>query len=151
MAQFSDVTLDLLESAGWSANRSVETTTYVEALQAEGYPICQAVTDFLSSFGGLKVIHPHAKVTSESDNFYIDPLRAVREVPSEKVTEYYSERAGTPLCVIGEASDGYLVLMMDCAGKVYAGYDELFWKVGHSGTDAVEAICRGYDFEEVPE
>jgi hypothetical protein len=53
----------------------------------------------------------------------------------------YAMRVGKPLCVIGAASDDYLILSMDPDGAVYGGYDEQLVIVGNSADDAIDSLC----------
>lgn len=151
MTTFSETTNESLRHSGWTEGRSVDTTQYEQYLKAEGYPVHDTVREFLRQFGGLTMTYPHAKVPNKQDDLHLIPKRAGEIVFPEKVTEYYSDRAGTPLCVIGTASRDYLVLMMDREGGVYAGFDEVFLRVGDSGADAIEALCSGRKLAELPE
>jgi hypothetical protein len=148
MSKFSDATLDILCRAGWHEDRLVDTSGYEEALQSRGYPFHPAVEDFLRHFGGLRVVHPHAKVTHMQDYFDLDASKAAESTLPEWVS-LYSERVGAPLCVIGMAFRDYMVLVMDPSGTVYAGYDNVLRKVGESGPDAIEALCSGRVLSEI--
>lgn len=136
--------------AGWSEDRRVDTTEYEKCLQSEGYPVHTAVVDFLECFGGLRVVYPHPRVPQATDKFFINPMVAAAHICIERVKEDYDERVGAPLCVIGEAFDYHMTLMMDSDGKVYAGYDDTLILVGNSGDDAIEAICSGRDKPKNP-
>jgi hypothetical protein len=61
----------------------------------------------------------------------------------------YSKIVGSPLSVIGEASRGYLLLMMDERGRVFGGYDDVFLLIGTSGKDAIEALASGRELQPV--
>ncbi|MBF2005505.1 MAG: SUKH-3 domain-containing protein [Chlorogloeopsis fritschii C42_A2020_084] len=149
MAVFSEETRALLQQAGWSEDRYVDTSEYEKSLKSEGYPLHEVVLDFLKHFGGLRVVHPHHRVKDEKDEFYINPTVAVADIGSGWVKEY-SERVGAPLCVIGEAFSYHMTLVMDSDGRVFAGYDDTLIHVGNSGTDAIEALCSGREMPEVP-
>ncbi len=149
MLTFSATTHALLRRAGWSETRRVDTGPYVAALRTEGYPVHPIVVEFLERFGSLTVVHPHHKVRNSDDRFHFDVARAVSRADPENV-EVDSERVGTPLCVIGEAYCGYMALLMDSAGKVYASLDDLLIHIGDSGPDAIEALCTGRSTTELP-
>jgi hypothetical protein len=128
----------------------VDTEEYEEVLRKHDYPVHPKVLEFLRSFGGLHVVHPHARVPEETDDFHLDPIESVRlSVPAW--ARAYSERVNAPLCVIGQARRGYALLTMDPGGAVYSGVDNILRKVGDSGTDAIEALCSGRDLEKVSE
>ncbi|MEH2293027.1 SUKH-3 domain-containing protein [Nostoc sp.] len=150
MAVFSAETRAVLQQAGWSENRKVDTSEYEKCLKFEGYPVHAIVVDFLARFGGLQVIYPHARVPQTTDEFCINPMVAAAHIYLEWVKEDYDERLGAPLCVIGEAFDYHMTLMMDSNGKVYAGYDDILIHVGDSGIDAIEALCSGRNIPEIP-
>lgn len=150
MAEFSAETRDLLQQAGWSEDRRIDTSEYEKCLKSEGYPVHAVVVDFLKRFGGLRVVYPHPRVPQTNDEFQIDPMVAAAHICLERVTEDYNERIGAQLCVIGEAFDYHMTLMIDPNGKVYAGYDDTLIYVGNSGVDAIEAICSGRDKPEIP-
>ena len=103
MATFSAATIALLQQAGWSEDRRVDTSKYEKNLEAEGYPVHAVVVDFQQRFGSLRIVHPHHQVKEEKDEFYINPTAAVAGIGSGWVEEY-SERVGTLLCVIGQLS-----------------------------------------------
>ena len=150
MTTFSLLTLALLQRAGWSKDRHVDTSEYEKCLKSEGYPVHAVVVDFLKSFGGLILVFPHPRVPQEDDEFYINPTMAAEGIYPERVSEDYSPRVGAPLCAIGQVYSRHMTVIMDPNGKVYAGYDELLILVGDSGTDAIEAICSGRDMPEIP-
>ncbi|MCC5618654.1 SUKH-3 domain-containing protein [Nostoc sp. CHAB 5836] len=149
MAVFSAETRAVLQQAGWSEDRKVDTSEYEKCLKLEGYPDHAVVVDFLARFGGLRVIYPHPRVPQTTDEFCINPMVAAAHICLERVKEDYDQRLGAPLCVIGEAFDYHMTLMMDSNGKVYAGYDDTLIHVGDSGIDAIEAICSGRHKAEV--
>lgn len=150
MKDFSQRTLEVLYKAGWSEERFVDTSEYEKRLKLEGYPIYEVVVDFLKSFGGLRLVYPHFRVPQEQDEFIIDPILAAADIYAENVTEDYSERVGTALCVIGEAFSRHMTVMMASDGKVYAGYTDVLILVGNSGVDAIEALCRGQEMSQIP-
>jgi hypothetical protein len=149
MAVFSAETRALLQQAGWSEDRYVDTSEYEKSLKSEGYPLHEIVLDFLKRFGGLRVVYPHHRVKDEKDEFYINPTVAVAGIGSGWVEEY-SERVGALLCVIGQAFSYHMALVMDSDGRVFAGYDDTLIHVGNSGTDAIEAIYSGRDMPQIP-
>jgi hypothetical protein len=139
---FSPKTLATLKRAGWHEDRHVDTSEYSEFLRATGVPVHQQAIQFWENFGGLRVVHPHSRVPSAEDYFEINPIQATRRTDIRNLRRF-SERVGTPLCIIGEAFRGYMVLLMDATGRVYAGLDNLLKLVGSSGEEAIEALCSG--------
>ncbi|HEU4324272.1 MAG TPA: SUKH-3 domain-containing protein [Roseiflexaceae bacterium] len=149
MEGFSEITQKLLLKAGWSQGRSVDTRRYEQALRDEGYPVHEAAVRFLRAFGGLKVHHPHPKVAGQDDYFSIDPIGAIKRVYKDTVDEY-AARVGVPLCLVGEAERGSMVLAMAADGAVYAEYDDFLVKAGGDPAAAIEAFCRGWEMPQIP-
>lgn len=69
MTRFSPATIALLQQAGWSDDRRVDTSEYEKCLKSEGYPVHAVVVDFLERFGGLRVTYPHHRVPQAYDEF----------------------------------------------------------------------------------
>jgi SUKH-3 immunity protein of toxin-antitoxin system len=149
MRNFSQQTAECLNRSGWRSDRAVDTTTYVESLNAAGFVVHEAAADFLKEYGGLRIQYPHAKVADIEDEMHFDPLTVIRHITPSHVNTY-SRVLSRQLCPIGEAARGYLTLMMDERGEVYASYDDFFAWVGSSGAEAIEALCSGRDLKIIP-
>ena len=149
MYSFSEEILSLLRSAGWYPSRNIDISEFKNILASEGYPIHSTVLSFLSCFGNLQVRYPHKHKSEIDDDFHFKVSLAVTHIYPERVKDY-SDRVSSALCVIGECNRGYMILMMDSEGKVYAGYDDFLVCVGDSGFDAIEALCSGQDLVEIP-
>jgi hypothetical protein len=146
---FSPKTRSLLEAAGWSDSREIDTTGYEKTLRERSYPVHPSVLEFLSRFGGLIVIHPHARVPGMQDRFHFDASRAAESVFPAWVKEY-SARLNAPLCVVGQAYREYMVVMMDPQGRMFAGYDHILVELGTSFVEAIENICAGKQHPRIP-
>lgn len=109
-----------------------------------------AALAFLKKYGGFRFYYPHAKVKNMGDEMHFDVLIVTRHTVAATVA-IYGKLIGKELCPIGEAARGYLMLMMDEAGVVYASFDDLLLKVGVSGSDAIEAFCSGRELETISE
>ena len=141
--------MQCLLEAGWRPGRNVPVPEEAEAeLRADGHALLPSARAFLAEFGGLTVIHPHAR-TAGPDRFVIDALLAVRGRDSDWVREY-ERRSGEPaLTPVGEAARGYLIMCMGSGGYVYGGYDDFLVRLGTSGDDAIEALCTGREAPHV--
>lgn len=149
MGNFSKQTAECLNRSGWHPNRVSDATTFVESLNAAGFVVHEAAADFMKEYGGLYIQYPHAKVAGMKDEMHFDPAIVITHITPAAVNAY-AKVLGTKLCPIGEAARGYLTLMMDERGQVYASYDDFFALVGRSGADAIEALCSGRDLEIIP-
>jgi hypothetical protein len=145
---FSPSTLALLIQSGWSESRRVNTSEFEEALAEAGYKVHPILQDFLSRFGGLSVLHPHAYVNGVQDEFNFVVQNAIDSVDWENV-KGASDQINSSLCPIGECSSGAMTLLMSTDGKVFAFYDDLYY-VGDSGIDAIEALCSGRELSKIP-
>ena len=146
---FSKRTAECLNRSGWYPNRSLDVTTFVEALNAAGFVVHEAAADFLREYVGLYIKYPHAKVVDMEDEMHFDLSIVIRHITPATVNAY-AKVLDTKICPIGEAARGYLMLMMDHTGKVYGSYDNFFALIGSSGADAIEALCSGRDLEVIP-
>ena len=144
-----------LYRAGWSEERSIDTSQYERAIIAAGLPLHLTVVEFVRKFGGLNVEFPvlvreGSRWDANRDGkewFLIDPIKAIASRSCDWF-EYYSDRAGKLLCPIGEAHRGHAVLLMAEDGTVYGGFDEEFWEEGKSGIEALENIRAHSDYRD---
>lgn len=142
----SDATQAILQQAGWHSGRQIDVSAMVDALAAEGYTITPVVVDFLTEFGGLKVVFPNPRAPQLEDQFHLQPDRAARGVTRERV-ETYEERVGEPLVTIGENYD--MVLLLSASGKMYGGFDDLLYRLGNDPAEGLTSLCTGADAAEV--
>jgi hypothetical protein len=151
MPRFSTDTKALLIKAGWQKGRKIDTTGYERALIEERFEIPTCVIALLQEFGGLRIIHPHAKVPEETDDFIFEVVKATFISRNGWVKGNYSNRVGKKLCRIGEASDAHLILAMSSDGEVFGGFDDFLCYIGSSGDDAIEALCSGREVRVIPQ
>jgi hypothetical protein len=147
-SRISFLTAEALQSAGWHPARKVDTAKYEKVLEADGYPRVPAALDFLRSFGGLEIVHPNPEAPGSMKRIVLDPERAVAKFDFAWAQEYM-QRLGESLSAIGTAASGYLLLLMDKQGAVYAGYDDLLYYVGSDALEALDNLCCARDFPEV--
>jgi hypothetical protein len=141
-------TAECLARSGWTSGTAINTEKYESCLKDGGFSVHKAALDFLKKYGGFRIHYPHARVEDMEDEMHFDPLITTRHIHPDKVATY-GKIIAKHLCPIGEAARGYLVLMMDENGEVYAGYDDFFAKVGTSGVDAIETLCSGKEMESI--
>jgi len=146
MENFSKQMVECLNRAGRHPNRTLDATAFMESLITAGFDVHEAAADFLTEYGGLCIKYPHAKVADMEDEMHFDPLIVITHITPAAVNTY-AKVLGRKLSPIGEAARGYLTLMMDDEGKVYASYDDFFALVGSSGADAIEGLCSGRELE----
>jgi len=150
MAALSPRTYTMLTQAGWYPGRQIDTRTYEHTLQAKGYPVHPVVVEFLREFGGLSVSVEIEDQSYLYKLFHFNAELAAKASLSSIINDYYNIRVGAHLCVIGEARNDHLTLLMDSTGHVYGGIDDTLAYFGESGGTAVEELCSGVG-ELVPE
>ena len=131
MTELSKQTVECLNRSGWVRSRVIDTTGFEASLRAAGFVVLDAAINFLKEYGGLRIKYPHAKVTGMEDEMHFDPSIAVTHIQPIDVN-VFSKVLGKELCPIGEAARGYLVLLMDEQGQLYASYDDFLAIVGAS-------------------
>lgn len=149
MTELSKQTAECLNRSGWDRSRVMDTSGFEASLRAAGFNVLDAAMSFLKEYGGLRIRYPHAKVIGLEDEMHLDPSIAATHIQPVAV-EAYSKILGKELCPVGEAARGYLVLLMDEEGQVYAAYDDFLARVGASGLGAIEVLCSGQDLETIP-
>lgn len=145
MERFSNKVTKILQDGGWSENRVVDTGKFEEALKKEGFQVFPSVINFLKGFGGLRFNDPGAEPPAVSNFHFVAEESAGGQAPYVK--KHYSSVLGAELCVVGEAADNYMLLMMDERGRFFAGYEDEFMYLGDSVVEAIEALC---DQRELP-
>lgn len=146
MTTFSEYTLQVLTKAGWSEDYTANNSIYRELLESEGYTVLEKAMQFLNRYGGLVLTYAHRKISGETATTHFDISRAIKRVEVNDLL-YYSQALQKKLCLIGETSSGYMVLMMDQNGVVYAGIDDLLYLVGETGEASINNIISGGNFK----
>lgn len=146
---FSERTMKFLKEAGWTPERSKDTSLFRRKLTDDGYSYPECVDEFLKSFGGLELRQPAFRVPNAYDTLHFDPFQASYRTFRERI-ETYEKRVGEPLTIIGEAYNGYLVLVMTPTGKVYGGYDNFLAIYGKDYEEAIENIYQCIKTPEIP-
>ncbi len=151
MTVFSDTTRTLLHDAGWTEERQVDTQQAEDALRREGFSVHPAARAFLARFAGLQVIYPNHRVPGATHHLDLGVGAFPPDVLEPHVMRAHTRRVGGPLCYIGEAGSGFVSLVMDASGNVYAMNDDWLAWVGDSGDDAIEALCTGRELRDMVE
>jgi len=149
-ARFGELTLQCLLTAGWHPGRNVSLPEQAETEpRADGHALLPSARAFLAEFGGLTVVHPHARAPASTDRFVIDALVAARGTDPDWVRDYERRSGETALTPVGEAARGYLIMCMGPGGHLYGGYDNFLVRLGTSGDDAIEGLCTGREAPQV--
>jgi hypothetical protein len=144
------VLLPILRRAGWFPDRQVDVQYALPILQENGSAVHEAALTFLREYASLTLKFPHARVSGVTDDVHIDPVLASLHV-GPGWAEHYSERLGEPLCVVGEAYRGNMVMLVAPSGKTLLGRDELLLLAGESPLEALTKIILDQEMPEIPE
>jgi hypothetical protein len=140
MHTFSEKALAVLHEAGWSEDRQIDITPYVEMLEKEGNVVFLVVADFLRRFGGLDLSwqHPLPGVREEIWHhlYILSPYSPglIRIQPKSSL-EGSEAVLGVNLCSIGNTS---MDILMTEAGRVYGNDGADFYDLGNSGEEMIE-------------
>ncbi|MEN2400000.1 SUKH-3 domain-containing protein [Flavobacterium sp. MC2016-06] len=145
---------EILEKSGWQENRDISNQIKNTSL----YKLLpQAVTNFISSFGGLKISKDRFEeiniigidffnspliLESFEENIY-DPSKAI-DTTNEDDEYYYSALIGKQIYFVAELKEGNN-LMMDQDGRFYVHtfIPDFFW-IANNPMEAFEQILFGY-------
>lgn len=139
--------LTCLSRAGWHAGRRIDPAPLVDANARAGIETPVAAREFYSSVGELDVRYP-------LDAEYTALFRLVAQRAEDPNALYGAERfgaiVGSALTVIGIADNRHQTLYMSREGEVFGGMDDTLLKYGRSWPNAVNCLCEGRKFVQVP-
>lgn len=143
----TDAARTILIRAGWFPGRRIQLDEVLRLVSLRGYTVFLPVKTFLLEFGMLHCLNEEAEPPTPA-NWHFDAGYAAMNTPHRNV-ESVVTRLRLDLCVIGEASNDHLVLLMDHIGRVYGEYaDEIFF-LGHSGHQAIDALASGHGIKKL--
>ncbi|WP_434594663.1 SUKH-3 domain-containing protein [Streptomyces sp. A5-4] len=119
--RWSDLTDQVLRTAGWHPGRSVPTAAWESALREhDGFEVHEAARRFLAEFGGLVVPDRGAGRTMARMEFNLNPALATWDA---EIFEVLSEEAGAYLYPVGmiDRRNSYLGMAPD--GRAFTGMD----------------------------
>jgi hypothetical protein len=130
----------LLQQAGWTDDRAIDTSEYQLLFEENELPISPAALKILREFGGLRVegIDPYTQSTYVWLD--IDPMFAC-DVQSVELLRDFSIILKRPLTPIGMAEQGEWVLLVDAEGRVYANHDLDIYYVADEMREAIQILC----------
>lgn len=132
-----ELRLELMK-AGWTPERSVDTSKWRCAFEREGVLMPPAADEFLSRFGGLSFEWRDGGVDTHRVDVVLDPELCVG---LEDGFREWSQELGKAMFPLGEIERGRHVLGMDEDGTVYRLIDGIAF-YGH-GVEGLAALLRG--------
>src|SRR5437762_13830514 len=111
----------VLRDSGWTPERRVDITAWIDALTEEGYRFSQGAQAILSNFGGLEII-PAVSPTDAyaAGAILFDPVVAASGELDR--IEYWEQQLGVTLSPLAEIA-GQDILLLAQDGRVFAAWD----------------------------
>jgi hypothetical protein len=136
----SEETKILLEKAGWSDSRLIDTSEYEHHLKKIGYQVFPVVTHFLKQFGGLQISKNSTDAAKGCYRLKIDPIELTQYHPRRTFAEF-EQALGRPLCPVALALNGSSAVVMDEAGRIYYIDELLLFHVADTMPEAIRILC----------
>lgn len=122
----SQITMDVLISAGWHQGRKINIEPVVKLLESRGFEVYPAVKKFLEEFGMLEIRQQRQNYPlSKNDLHHTWPDRALGELYTKDSFSEYDILAGEGLVLIGMVFDDSLPLFVSESGKLYCDMGKL--------------------------
>ena len=132
----SDTVVSILEASGWTPNRKVPTSHWVNQLESEGFTMLPDAVKVLEEFGGLEIVpRKTAADTFIKGVLRFNPLLSASG-EFERV-DYWQHRLNVKLSPMAEDSKGGILLLAE-DGRVFICWDGKMFLVGESFEDALE-------------
>jgi hypothetical protein len=133
-----------ITTAGWSGDRRTSTEAAIEIWNERGHLPSDAALELVSNFNGIEFQYSRAHLpgTRPTDQCVMDVVMATRSIAAPVVRNYES-RILEPLCPVGMAASGHLILLIAPSGRTYGGYDTFLARYGSGGFEALCAIFNG--------
>jgi len=136
----SEQTRILLEKAGWSESRQVDTSEYEHHLKKIWYPVFPIVTQFLQQFGGLQISKNSTDTAKGCYRLKVDPI-ALTQYHPRRIFAEFEEAFGRPLCPVALAINGSSSVVMDEGGRMYSINELVLFHIADSVPDAIRILC----------
>ncbi|MCG3751104.1 SUKH-3 domain-containing protein [Amycolatopsis sp. Poz14] len=128
--------IKLLRKAGWTPGRDVDNSEDLRSLAEAGLEVFPAAASFLREYSGISM--QWKRSSGFPDEMRFSAARVLESFDPRWVASY-ADRAKTALVPVGEASNGYLVLLLGRNGHWFGGFDDAF---GELGGDVLTCIDR---------
>ena len=128
----------VLRRAGWSPERQVDISQWVEPLRQDGNEVFPVAAGILRSYGGLSFKGPRQKRGTRHD-FDVNPVHWYGErdrlVDIESIT-------GRSACPLGETSGAAMLAVLD-DGRVVGDFDGCIIQISDSWKGALDNLILG--------
>ena len=145
MYDFSEITLNCLKEAGWSHDYRYDPTQLFAFFADIKIAIPQKAREFIEHYGGLKIMHPHAKVDNYWEELVFDCQLSWIKSNSKNWSRGVETTVEASLFPIGTCYNGLVFVFMAESGRVYVDSgDHCF--AGDSGEQFIERICTRFNW-----
>jgi hypothetical protein len=121
---------ELLQRAGWSPERRVDTDEMLRALEGAGHVVVPPARELFANCSGLTIRHDRRVMR-------IDGWEAVRNADTGWCADY-AEGIGRAVTPIGDYS--HMTIMVDESGEFWGGFDDVYGSLGHTLLDLVHGV-----------
>lgn len=128
-----------LDIAGWTPERSIDTSKYQKFFETEGFTITYRTIEILQSFGGLRInplSGPQAVFGSGPINF--EPILAGEG--EQSYVEYRERQIGLKLTPLGEWDNLAMLLIADDGQVISDAGNMGTWRVDRDFESALELL-----------
>jgi hypothetical protein len=128
----------ILHQVGWSPDRQVDVSEWVERLRDEGSEVFPMAEAILRNFGGLRLRHRECGGPSRHD-FDVNPVHWYDQ--RDRVADI-EEILGTTLCPLGETS-GAAMLAVLADGRIIDEFEGEVIQIGEDWRAALDNLLLG--------
>ncbi|MFE3173450.1 SUKH-3 domain-containing protein [Amycolatopsis sp. NPDC059090] len=133
----------LLRQAGWTSGRDVDISDDLRSLAEAGIEVFPGAISFLREYSGLSMSWKRA--SGFPDDLWISASRVVGSFDPRWVA-IYADRAGTALVPVGEANQGYLLVLAGEDGRWFGGFDDAFGELGDDFLSCLDGLLSSSKF-----
>lgn len=140
-------TLEFLENSGWSSERNMDISAYVEAHKEYGCNVPDVVLEILRQFNGLTIKLPFKQplIINNKETYLSSTLEFNGHLASPadlcNGLVHYATNINADLVYPIGLLDGITLLLMDDEGNIYCGldYGEIY-RIGRTIAEALNTI-----------
>lgn len=128
----------ILRDAGWSQDRAVDTSEWIQRLRADGHQVFPLAEAILGNFGGLRFAGDRPPRPTRHD-FQIEPLLWLGE---RDRLEDIEAVIGARACPLGETSGAAMLAVLE-DGRVIADMDGCIVQLAETWRGALDNLVLG--------
>lgn len=137
---------ELLLKAGWTENRKIDISHYLDILDENKYEVFEYARNFLEEYAGLIIKFEHPRRNNTYLDLNLNPINAMRAIYRE-VPKGYEKHCNETFVIIGEIESMDMTWYISSSGKFYGGYDDSLIFLGGNFFEAFNNIISGAKLE----